>query len=42
MIIGIIRALVNANKLVYTRIGFAQTDEWNTIFDPSDNNEFQT
>eukprot|EP00102_Acyrthosiphon_pisum_P015791 XP_008186507.2 PREDICTED: uncharacterized protein LOC103310334 [Acyrthosiphon pisum] len=38
----IIRSLVEANKPVYTRIGFDGTDDWGSIFNPPDANVFQT
>lgn len=41
MIIGIFRALVDANIPVYTRIGFESMENWQAIFDPSDVNTFQ-
>jgi len=42
MISDIIKTLVAANKNVYTRIGFEGTDDWGSIFNPSDANVFQT
>jgi len=42
MIKGIIRSLVEANKPVYTRIGFDGTDDWGSIFNPPNADLFQT
>lgn len=42
MIKDIIRSLVEANKPVYTRIGFDSTDDWASIFNPPDAEVFQT
>ncbi|CAI6364566.1 unnamed protein product [Macrosiphum euphorbiae] len=42
MIKDIIRSLVEANKPVYTRIGFESTDDWASIFNPPDAEVFQT
>ncbi|XP_022168290.1 uncharacterized protein LOC111032321 [Myzus persicae] len=38
---GTITSLVEANKTVYTRIGFVYEDDWPTIFDPPDAGVFQ-
>jgi len=33
--------LIEANKPVYTRIGFVYKDDWSSIFDPPDAGAFQ-
>ncbi|XP_060864461.1 uncharacterized protein LOC132940746 [Metopolophium dirhodum] len=38
---GVIRTLIEANKPVYTRIGFLYKDDWSSIFDPPDADVFQ-
>ncbi|XP_003246843.3 uncharacterized protein LOC100569633 isoform X1 [Acyrthosiphon pisum] len=38
----VIRTLIEANKPVYTRIGFVYKDDWSSIFDPPDADVFQT
>ncbi|XP_022168360.1 uncharacterized protein LOC111032372 [Myzus persicae] len=38
---GTIRSLVEANKPVYTHVGFQSTVDWCSIFDPSDKDIFQ-
>jgi len=41
MIKAIVTSLVEAQMTVYTRIGFVCGDDWNSLFNATDQNKFQ-
>jgi len=42
MIKDIIKSLVEANRIVYIHVGFTYGDDWSSIFDPQDADQYKT